>query len=91
MGRPRGTYGEISLAILAAADEGPGTVRALAERSLVGYGHARRTASKLLRLGELTVHQSGRPAVLVRRGDVSGPGVDIASIMQGWGRRLPVD
>jgi hypothetical protein len=59
--RPRG---ELSQALVKAAEQGPGPVRALAERAQVGYGAARYTASRMVDRGELVVLQGGRPAVL---------------------------
>lgn len=62
--RPRGLFGEISQAVLHAAQLGPGTVRELACRAQVGTTAARYTASRLLAAGMLEVEVEGRPAVL---------------------------
>jgi hypothetical protein len=59
--RPRG---ELSQALVKAAAQGPGPVRALAERAQVGYGAARYTASRMVDRGELVVLEAGRPALL---------------------------
>lgn len=64
-GRPAGTYGGVALALRHAATQGPGTVRALAQRAQVGYATARYTASRLCERGELVVLDGqARPAVL---------------------------
>lgn len=62
--RPRGSYGEIGRALLAAAAVGPATVSALAERAQVGSAAARVTASRLIERGDLVVIEVGRPAVV---------------------------
>lgn len=62
--RPRGSYGEIGRALLAAAAVGPATVAALAERAQVGSSAARVTASRMVERGDLVVLEPGRPAVL---------------------------
>jgi hypothetical protein len=59
--RPRG---ELSQALVKAAEQGPGAVRTLAERAQVGYGAARYTASRMVDRGELVVLGAGRPALL---------------------------
>lgn len=59
--RPRG---ELSQALVKAAAQGPGPVRALAERAQVGYSAARYTASRMVDRGELVVLEAGRPALL---------------------------
>lgn len=65
--RPRGSYGEVARALLTAADNGPGPVRALADRAQVGYSAARVTCSRLVDRGELVILDGGaRPAVLAR-------------------------
>jgi len=56
--------GELSQALVKAAAQGPGPVRALAERAQVGYGAARYTASRMVDRGELVVLERGRPALL---------------------------
>ena len=60
-GRP---LGELSRALLRAAQQGPGSVRQLAERSQVGYDTARVKASHLVRMGHLQVVSDDRPMVL---------------------------
>jgi hypothetical protein len=62
--RPRGSYGEVALALCNAAQSGPASVRVLAERAQVGYGAARYTASRLVSAGDLVVVDGGRPSVL---------------------------
>lgn len=62
--RPRGSYGEVALALKQAAMEGPGPVRELAQRACVGYSVARYTCSRLVDRGELMVIEDRRPAVL---------------------------
>lgn len=63
--RPRGSYGDVSMALLKAATaHGPGTVRVLAERAQVGYQTANYTASRLVSAGSLVVLEQGRPSVL---------------------------
>lgn len=75
--RPRGSFGEVAQAMLAAAGRGPGPVRELAERAQVGYGVARYTASRLVSVGELVVlDPDARPATLARPGDATNSGVD---------------
>ena len=56
--------GEVGVALLHAAQRGPGTVVQLAERACVGYGAARYTASRLVSAGALERLNAGRPAVL---------------------------
>ena len=62
--RPRGSYGEVALALKQAAMDGPGPVRELAQRACVGYSAARYTCSRLVDRGELMVIEDRRPAVL---------------------------
>lgn len=62
--RPRGSYGEVALALRTAAQSGPAPVRVLAERAQVGYSAARYTASRLVSAGDLVVVDEGRPSVL---------------------------
>lgn len=62
--RPRGSYGEVALALCSAAQSGPAPVRVLAERAQVGYSVARYTASRLVSAGDLVVLDGGRPSVL---------------------------
>lgn len=76
--RPRGSFGEVAQAMLAAAERGPGPVRELAERAQVGYDVARYTASRLVSVGELVVlDPDARPATLARPEDAAN-GVDAA-------------
>lgn len=63
-GRPAGSFGELSGALLTAAQAGPGTVRELAARAQVGFDAARYRAPYLVRAGALQVVQPGRPQVL---------------------------
>lgn len=60
----RGCYGDVAVALLGAAREGPATVRTLAQRAQVGYGAAWYTACRLKERGQLVVVEEGRPAVL---------------------------
>jgi hypothetical protein len=64
--RPRGSYGEVTMALVrAAAEHGPGTVRDLAARACVGFGSAERKASVLVQRGDLVVLDGGqRPRML---------------------------
>ena len=62
--RPRGTYGEVSKALLDAAKQQPGTVRELAQRACVGFDVARKSASRLKVSGALKPVHEGRPEVL---------------------------
>lgn len=65
MSRPRGSFGDVALALRGAARLGPATVRELAERACVGYDAARYTASRLVDRGELVVLDGQvRPVVL---------------------------
>ena len=61
MGRP---LGEISLALLSAAQARPGTVRDLAQRACVGYDTARFKAKDLVRMGALQPVTDSWPRVL---------------------------
>lgn len=86
--RPRGTYGDVALALLAAADGGPGGVRELAQRAQVGYSAAAWTCSRLVARGELVADRTARPAVLARPdGVISDGDVDeaLAQIERAWG------
>ena len=58
--RPRGTFGDIALALMNAAQQQPGTLRELAQRSQVGYGSARDTVRNLARSKVLRVVESRR-------------------------------
>lgn len=62
-GRPPGTFGEISLALIEAARmaEGPETMVQLARRARVGYTSARFKVPYLARLGVLVVTSKKRP------------------------------
>ena len=61
MARPAG---EVTRALLAAAEAGPGTVRELAARACAGRHAARYTCSRMLSRGELMIVTPGRPAIL---------------------------
>jgi hypothetical protein len=61
VGRP---LGEVSMALLSAARQGPATVRQLAERGCVGFDAARLTAPRLLRSGALVPLTEVRPRLL---------------------------
>jgi len=60
-GRP---FGDVSLALLSAAAQGPGTVRELAQRAQVGFGVARVKVSHLVRAGTLVPLTDERPRTL---------------------------
>jgi hypothetical protein len=64
--RPRGSYGDIRQALLAAADQGPGSYSQLACRAQVGFDAARRTVSRMVGSGELVRVSSSRPVLLAR-------------------------
>jgi hypothetical protein len=64
VGRPRGSYGEITVALIEAARQAPGTVRELAARAQVGFACAERKASCLVKRGDLVVVQQTKPMVL---------------------------
>jgi hypothetical protein len=64
VGRPRGSYGEITVALVEAARQAPGTVRELAQRAQVGFACAERKASCLVKRGDLVVVQPNKPMVL---------------------------
>lgn len=84
--RPRGTYGDVALALLAAADGGPGGVRELAQRAQVGYSAAAWTCSRLVARGELVADRTARPAVLARPDDViSDVDEAMARLERAWG------
>lgn len=63
-GRPRGSYGDVAVALRDAAASGPASVRVLCERAQVGYVAGRYTASRLVANGALVPVQPGRPMVL---------------------------
>lgn len=79
--RPRGSYGDVALALREAASAAPGTVAQLAERACVGYDAARYTASRLVRAGDLVVLEGGRPAVLTAP-PMAPAGEELASALQ---------
>lgn len=85
--RPRGSYGEVAQAMLAAAKRGPGPVRELAQRAQVGYGAAAWTCSRLVARGELVADRSVRPAVLARPDDDAANDVEeaLAELERAWG------
>lgn len=60
-GRP---MGEISLALVGAARQGPATVKQLAQRACVGYDAARFKAKDLVRAGVLQPLGDERPRLL---------------------------
>lgn len=62
--RPRGSFGEVAIALRSAAFEAPGCVAELARRACIGYDVARYTASRLVRSGDLVQINEGRPAIL---------------------------
>lgn len=85
MARPRG---EVSIALLQAARQGPGTVRELAARALVGRGAASYTTSRLVASGELVTLKPGKPAILAMPPEGAaalGPQA-LGSVLAGWGR-----
>lgn len=63
-GRPAGSYGDVTRALLSAAERQPGTVRDLAARSQVGYSVATKAVSRLKAAGLLAAVSEGRPEVL---------------------------
>lgn len=62
--RPRGSYGPVAQAMLAAARSGPAPVAVLAQRAQVGFAAAAYTASRLVSAGQLQRVNVGRPALL---------------------------
>ena len=58
--RPRGSFGEVGLALLNAARERPGTLRDLAQRACVGYDAARDTVRNMARSKVLRVVEAKR-------------------------------
>jgi hypothetical protein len=62
--RPRGSYGEVTAALVRAAYSGPAPVRELAARACVGFDVADRKASVLVSRGDLVVVRAGRPRLL---------------------------
>lgn len=72
--------GDIARAMRQAAQEGPGTVRALACRAQVGYGLARCTATRLVQRGELVVVSEERPMVLAVPPAGEGLGVVLSEL-----------
>ncbi|MBX3634022.1 MAG: hypothetical protein KF683_01265 [Rubrivivax sp.] len=89
--RPRGSYGPVATALLGVWSEAPAPVREAAERAQVGYGVAKRTASRLRQCGELVVLSAGRPAVLAAAGAPRAPAADLAGVLAQWraGRGQP--
>ena len=84
MARPRGTYGEISSALLTAAGYGPATVRQLAQRARVGFAAAQYTCSRLVDCGELRVYEATRPMVVGLPPASNANGADLALILGTW-------
>lgn len=84
-GRPRGTFGEIARALLAAA-EAPGTVRELAMRAQVGLRPAQMTVSRLIQAGCLAaVGDPRRPVVVCRVDDAESDKVaQIERVFSMW-------
>jgi hypothetical protein len=82
--RPRGTYGEVALALRDAALVKPGPVTDLAQRAQVAYGLARCTASRLVDAGQLIVVSRGRPRVLAAPS--AAETADVGAVMAGWPR-----
>lgn len=56
-------YGDITLALAAAAAKGPAPARQLCERAQVGFGVGAVTCTRMVERGQL-VRSEGRPAVL---------------------------
>lgn len=65
--RPRGSFGEVAQAFIAAAVEAPGTVLEIAKRAQVGHDVGRYTASRLVACGVLVPIGETRPAVLAAK------------------------
>lgn len=84
-GRP---LGELALAMLQAAQQGPATVKALSWRAQVGYGSARYTASRMLARGMLVVVKQARPAVVGLPGrdaaEPCTPGAELQALLARW-------
>lgn len=86
--RPRGSYGEVSLALLRAADAGPAQVRALADRAQVGYQAAYVACSRLVDRGELVVlDPTERPATLARADAVNDVGAALQDLERSFWER----
>ncbi len=84
MARP---HGELVLALQAAAGAGPGTVRELAQRGVLGIAAARYTASRMVDRGQLVVVDPSRPAVLAlptTTRTCAAAGADLAGALAGW-------
>jgi hypothetical protein len=62
--RPGRPLGEVSKALLSAAQHGSGTVRQLAARACVGFDVARYKAKDLVRMGALQPLTAERPRML---------------------------
>lgn len=90
--------------MLKAAEAGPGTVKELAGRALVGYGAARYTCSRLCGMGLLQAVGSNQAAGRGRASQVlapadpqappPAPGGDLAAVLSGWGapaKKRPAD
>ncbi|MEX8518261.1 MAG: hypothetical protein AB3X44_07080 [Leptothrix sp. (in: b-proteobacteria)] len=87
MSRPRGTFGAVAQALLAAAGQQPGTVRELAMRAQVGHAAARYTACRLLEQGALKPQSDTRPHVLaVPDADADAALTDLQSCLSSWVR-----
>lgn len=84
MARP---HGELVLALQAAAGAGPGTVRELAQRGVLGIAAARYTASRMVDRGQLVVVDASRPAVLALPAACTEDavvGADLVGVLAGW-------
>jgi hypothetical protein len=87
MSRPRGTFGAVAQALLAAAGQQSGTVRELAMRAQVGQAAARYTACRLLEQGALKPQGDTRPHVLAVPDVEAGAALtDLQSCLSGWVR-----
>ncbi len=60
-GRPRGIFGECARALLAAAEDGPGTARELSARAQVAWGVGAYTCTRLVAAGQLQKLTEQRP------------------------------
>jgi hypothetical protein len=80
-GRPRG---DITKALIAAARQGPGTARELAERALVGRVVARFKVSAMIRRGDLIVIRAGRPALLALPADRAASAPPVIYLAAAW-------
>lgn len=86
VGRP---MGEISLALLGAAQQGPATVRELAQRACVGYDTARFKAKDLVRVRVLLPQGDARPRLLGLPEPPSAPGENPFALLERYWDRTP--